>query len=333
MRAAFPQAVSFSECPVDMNTSSSEYRKRIKFALIVSLVIHLLVIFAAGVHLSRTQIGTAAVSRKPIVLNLQKPKPKQVRKLVDSHTESEEAIEETDLISDMNSKAQDMSDVDSGKPTPLVEEFDDFERLASLPRPKPAAQPKPPPQPRQPDQKEQVESRKAPKEHELKTTAMLNKPLEEKPKPVEKKMAKMEAIEEIKPEEEPAPPEEPHNNITQAPKGGGVVAKGFAGFEALKHELAPYMKNIRNRVEVRWRTLLEMRYSGVTTTTAVIDCAINPDGELVSVTIIEMGDSVSFAPLCKEAIEQAKPFGPFPFDVPDIYRTKNLEIRWSFNFM
>jgi hypothetical protein len=64
-----------------------------------------------------------------------------------------------------------------------------------------------------------------------------------------------------------------------------------------------------------------------------VDCAISPSGEVVSVTIVDPGESVSFAPLCKEAIEEAGPFPPFPFEVPEAYRNRNLEIRWTFSFL
>jgi hypothetical protein len=126
---------------------------------------------------------------------------------------------------------------------------------------------------------------------------------------------------------------QPHLGVSKARPGGAAEGKGFIGFEALEHELGPYLKEVRDRVERNWRAALEMRFSGASRTQAVLDCAISPQGKLVRVKIVEPGDSPTFAVLCKQAIEKAAPFSPFPFDVPAIYRSQNLEIRWTFSYL
>ena len=113
----------------------------------------------------------------------------------------------------------------------------------------------------------------------------------------------------------------------------GAKTKGFISFEAKQHEFAAYLNQIRSSVEPRWRMMYQTRYSGVSPTKAVLRCEISPQGRLTAVDIVEAGDSPSFAPLCREAIQKAAPFPPFPFDVPKVYRNKNLEIRWTFSFM
>ncbi len=93
------------------------------------------------------------------------------------------------------------------------------------------------------------------------------------------------------------------------------------------------MLKVRNRVEREWRAALQLRYSGVSRTYAIIECSIRPDGTLEYAKIIEPGSSLTYAVLCRQAIEQAGPFGPFPFDVPEIYRSENLRITWKFSYM
>jgi hypothetical protein len=112
-----------------------------------------------------------------------------------------------------------------------------------------------------------------------------------------------------------------------------VKQKGFAGHEALQDELAPYLREVRARVERRWNEALLTRYRGTNPTRAVVDCVIAPDGSLVAATIVDAGPDRLYAALCREAIERAAPFGAFPFQVPDIYRSSNLEIRWTFSFL
>jgi hypothetical protein len=132
---------------------------------------------------------------------------------------------------------------------------------------------------------------------------------------------------------EPPSIPEPVTGPSRGRVDGGVKNLGFLGFEAMKHELAPYLKEVRSRVEKRWTTALELHYTGTSPTKAVLDCAISPEGKLVYVHIVEPGHSPTYAPLCREAIEKAAPFSPFPFSVPPVYKSKNLEIRWTFSFL
>ncbi len=93
------------------------------------------------------------------------------------------------------------------------------------------------------------------------------------------------------------------------------------------------MKIVKKQVELKWNEMIHTRYSGTSPVKAVIDCAISPSGQLVSVTVVGTHNDHIYSLLCKDAVQRAGPFGPFPFVVPDIYRGKNLEIRWTFSFL
>jgi outer membrane biosynthesis protein TonB len=176
--------------------------------------------------------------------------------------------------------------------------------------------------------------------------------MEETPAPEEPErvqVARAETPELPEPPEEPAPaaeaPVAPQPSAPAAPQPladrpeptegrfeGNVSNRGFTGFEAMRSDMAPYFLEVRRKVEATWRAVLQVRYSGNEATRCVIDCVIAPDGSLVRAKILEAGDSPTFASLCKMAIERAAPFGPFPVDVPEYYRSRNLEIRWTFSF-
>jgi len=176
------------------------------------------------------------------------------------------------------------------------------------------------------------------------------------PEPIEEREKAQEPAEPQAPAEEAPPPE--RFEVAQAPSadpseatrpsqpvptqelrstrgrdGGGALQSGFTSFEANKHELGEYMLTVRDAVEREWRAALQTRYRGASRTFAMIECSIRPDGSLEYARIVEPGDSLPYAILCREAIEKAAPFGPFPFDVPKIYRDENLQIRWKFSFM
>ena len=122
----------------------------------------------------------------------------------------------------------------------------------------------------------------------------------------------------------------PQKNQGRAEKGAAI--KGPLSFAANQHELAQYMAQVQQRVELVWRSVLRFRYSGTNQATAVLECSISSTGQVTSVTIADEGNSFIYAALCKEAILKAAPFRPFPFDVPEIYRSQDLKVSWTFTF-
>lgn len=304
-----------------------DYRARMKVALIASFLIHMTVLGTAAFYPQRPRPLAFGTEQEPIVIDLARANPP--KQFVDTLTPSNESPDpSTDLISDKNSKAADMSDGEGTRPAPHFDTPSDYDDLGGTSSTLV--------QPVAPRTLPQEQSPQKPSEKE---TPKPNPPKEDKPAP-------LKAVEPVEPEET-APPEErfdmakaevPPELPTHEgqPKGrvdGGVKSDGFMSFEAMQDDFAPYFKEVRNRVEKRWRRALHMKYSGASKTKAVVDCAIRPDGTLAYVTIVEGGSSATYAMVCKEAIEGAGPFPPFPFSVPEIYRTKNLEIRWTFSFM
>lgn len=343
------------------------YTKRIRVALAVSLVLHLAV---AAVASHRWPLGGDLAlpdARPPVVLRLQPLQPEPPRQVVASVAPAEAPVNKTPLIAETDSKAQSPEGRSPGDAIapPAVENSEFFELGGQEAPPAPAARASALPAPKN-------EARLESKPKELKKTAnTASKPRPttdarplDAPEPP-KSILDVAKRDELSPldlsgkrdgekavasaseparEDEEAASRASVADLAPAPslRGGkfrgsveGDVAegKGFLAFEAMKSEIAPYMMEIRRRVERHWRAAMTLKYSGTTPTKAVIDCAISPEGELLYVTVVEPGSSVSFAPLCKESIEKAGPFPPFPFKVPDIYRNKNLEIHWTFNFL
>ena len=290
------------------------YSRRVGAALVLSLVLHLLFLVLLG-HLPQTAPRPITGYKAPLIIELpQAPPEPPVRHVVESPQAADQPVEDTPFISDKPSKAADLQEggEDGSTPAPDVpsESYQAAEIAApplppTPPLPVRAEPPAPPKKPSTDDQPELLaqlpEARPDPE------------PPEAAPSPV------------------PAREERPQPLL--APGAGGVQTRGVGAFEAHQDQLAPYLLEVRKAVERYWRAALELRYSGTKPTAAVVDCAIRPDGTLAYVTIVEAGDSVSFGSLCQGAIEKAGPFAPFPFEVPEIYRSKDLEIRWTFRFM
>ncbi len=311
-------------------------RRRMAIAFAISLLVHIM-LFSPVVRLGAPELPKL---QSPVTVVLA-PKPEvrlpEAQTFVDSVRPSDEPVGPTDLIAEANSKASDGSDVVGTRLAPFVEMPSESDRPAG-PRAESVKAASPP----EPQQK----PKSKPKEK--------SKPAEQKPSKEDSTMLLAAVPQEMaaaKPQE-PAPQPEQTPDVSAggeigsagAPPGlspgqargrvdGGVLNDGFLGFEALKSDIAPYLKEIRKRVEQKWFAAMAFRYPGVAPTKAVVDCAIARDGKLVRVTIREEGAIPLFAQICKDSIEKAGPFSAFPFEVPDMYANKDLEIRWTFSFL
>jgi len=309
--------------------TNNEYRRRMVRCMMAALAVHLVLLAVpAGCPRNAQGIGAATVEEEPLRLTLREAKDKPLR-LIESGAPADVPVNpETDLISERNSKAQDLSDVEGTRPAPHVPTPAESDELRMPdPSPEPSAQVAPQPQPSA--EKAAVEPEPQESTPEEESIQAVEEPSPQEPEPVPE-AAEPERMQMAKADPQDMPTEE---GQTRGRVDGGVKGQGFLSFEAMESEFAPYLREVRGRVERRWKALIQLRYSGSSATRAVIDCAIDSDGRLVHVSVVEPGDSASYAGLCKEAIEKAGPFPPFPFKVPEVYRNKDLEIRWTFSFL
>lgn len=318
-------------------------RRRYAIAWTCSLVLHVAAVPILSSALVTPRLGLGPLPEKSgdILIRFQhaEPESKMANRLVDTPVASNEPAQDTDLVSDKNSKAADTADTKEDSNAPHVDRIADFEQLAILPTT--TSTPLPLEAEVKEHQDETSKDTQDKNDSPKKDAAAGEPPLEPlQVAMLEQSLRKPELsaqIEEYKPSaESAAPPAQPEAGEAQSSESrveGGVANSGFLSFEAMRHELAPYLKDVQSRVEKRWRVMLDLKFKGNRAAKAVVDCSISPDGKLVSVEIVNTGDSLAYGPLCKQAIESAAPFPPFPFNVPDVYREKNLEIRWTFNFM
>lgn len=302
------------------------YRSRMIASVAVASAVHALAVMAPWDHGYPNRAGNARPVSEPVVMQLQPPQ-QAPKRLVDITAPSEDPIDAlTDLIAEANSKAADASTIDSGQNAPKMDIVDEAERLAAPEAPEPVQPPPTPPSPPTPE----------PQEVEQPSERIEVAQVMAEPDAFAQEAAQAQPPAEPQEQIEPAP-ETPAAELPQGHSRGkiegGVKAGGFLNFEAKQHEFAPYLKVVRNRVERHWRQAILLRYSGATRRKAVLDCAIAPDGKLVEVTIVDSGGSGTYAEMCRQAVIAAGPFPPFPFEVPPGYRSKNIEIRWTFHYL
>jgi len=340
----------------------SSYAHRIAFAGAFSLVAHALM-FAV---LSRVPPSPPAEvhAAAPVRLTLAPPPeaapPDAPRRLVDVTAEAAPPERPTDLIAEVNARAQDMAVAEDEVVAPRVDEVAEYERVAALP---PASAVTVEPTPTPPSPREPVEP--------IESLEVLEpEPVDAAPEPPAPESPSEEAAGEAPRREpepsEPARPEQERTEVAQAPPvaqtppitetprpraedpaaaeserpsgsagrlQGAVLNKGFLGFEAMQDDIAPYLRHVQERVERRWRLSMELEYRGARRARAVIDCAIQPNGELRFVRIHDDGGNPAYAAACANAIRRAAPFDAFPFETPALYRDEEIQIRWTFQFM
>lgn len=321
------------------------YRNRIAAAVAVSLAAHL-----AGMNTFASRPRpTPAVpppTPEPFVMRLVPPEEPPVRRLVESGAVADNPVKPTDLISDRDSRAQDLSESSEG----LQPSFDTPDEFDELRQPVPEPSPLPPPAPLAPvtpDGPPEVvrvaravpQTRPQPIEATDEASVLVHGPRVEERKAEEEAAPAEEAASLALPEPmelaqaRHPEPEFVDSGVTRGRESGGAATQGITSFEAHRHELGAYMLKVRQAVEREWKAALIIRYGGMGRTQALLECSIRPTGQLEYVRILEPGPSPSYAALCKEAIEKAAPFPPFPFEVPAIYREQNLVIRWRFSFL
>lgn len=307
------------------------YQRRIQLAVAVSLALHLIVL--AAYALMPRPVGVDVATRsKPFVVDLRPEEKNPVRELVDVSEPATEPVQPTNKIAEVASNARDVELREAEELGPNFEQEARHDFLAP-----PVAPPAPvePPQEQAPVMPQEVKEEK--KAEKKETAKKEPEKAREAKKPVETETAKPEATEEAPKRVQVAkaipPPEEPQQRESRGRKGRGVTQKGMGSFEALQDDLAPYLKHIRDRVERRWFDLLLTSYSGTKPTYAEVDVSINADGTLEDVRLVVGGDDRIFGAICEQAIKRAGPFNPFPFEVPDIYRDKNLQLRYTFSFL
>jgi len=319
-----------------MDLGTNKFRRRFRWALTGSLALHLIVLCA--VTLRACQVEDAAA---PLVITLlpaappapepppaAEPPPEGPRNLVDAVNPSPEPPAPTPNVAEQDSRAQDLSDAAGAPDRPHVEQEAEQDTPPAAPHP-PAPAVAPAPETAKPKKSEKEKKKDTKEQKEAAPSAA--------PPDINVAAPPDTGEPESPPSDTPQAaqplPESERARDARGRVGGGVTNMGFLGYEALRSEVAPYLKEVRKRVERNWYAALQMRYQGTTPTRAVVECAIAADGRLIHATILEPGESATYAPLCREAIERAGPFPPFPFEVPHMYRDKNLVIRWTFDFL
>ena len=312
-----------------MDWEETRYRYRMGASGVVSLAAHAL---AALWWLGPAPtIGTGPEPEPaPIVLNLMPEESLPVQSLVETVAPAEEPAEETLNIARQSTRAADRMLQDGEAPGPVFFEEAPAESLAQ-PTPSPASVPAPAP----------------PAPEDALSTPEVTEPEEERPKPLpepERPALPAEPPEREAPQERleqkpvrmaqaaAAPPEEQRPSKARGRLRNRVTNQGFTSFEAIQHEVAPYLEEVKKRVEREWTAAL-LKYNGTQARSVEVDCEIAADGRLALVEVVSPVGDIIYETLCAEAIRRAGPFDPFPFEVPEIYQNQNLEIRWRFSFL
>ncbi len=318
---------------ITQNKRQMSYTQKISFFIWVSFIAHLCVLSIFTKIPTYKGIISSIPKAKTINIEFVKQEPqKSTKKLVEVVEPTDEIPSKTENIGEFNSISSGPIKKDGDTHGPPLIENEKIETLGSEHQKIQIANVIPTPEKQ--SKTKSVDSIRKRKESshidviqkgQLKTTP----PKQEEPPKERDTLINKESPEKI------VAPEYLPNTFTK-PQGkiyNQVKKEGILGFEALQDQLAPYLKEIQRKVEKYWIHYLLTRYSGTKPTEVLIDCEISSEGNIVKLDIIGNPEDPLFAGICKQALQKSAPFSPFPFQVPDIYQNKNLQIRWTFSFM
>ena len=316
-----------------------------KISLAISTLIHL----GAVAALNQETVAQKILS-PPETLLARRSKPEAVRfELVETpaSAEAREPAEKTNLVSDKNTRAQDMFRSEKKlEDSPHMEgRHDDSKdtRTRTIVK-KP---PEMPQEQRKPAETEEVTpSRKA-----LKETNAVKEARSEPPKPPVEPEKKIEVTPEPKKKEvirlakklpEPAvanPPAMTPRVITAASSrnsGADAQITGELSFGATRHFFGEYLLTMKQAVERQWVSHLVSQYTGIVSSSAVIEFNIQPDGTATDIFVSSNEGDSYFPVVCASSINDAQPFDEIPYDeipgLPDEFRNKPLSIRFTFHY-
>jgi hypothetical protein len=95
--------------------------------------------------------------------------------------------------------------------------------------------------------------------------------------------------------------------------------------------IADYDANLRKLIDKRWRELIAKNSDPPRAGTVVVDFGLIIDGSVAGCRVTK-NDVGEWGRLCREAIEQAAPFGPWPPEMRRLFGADYRDIRFTFNY-
>ena len=113
----------------------------------------------------------------------------------------------------------------------------------------------------------------------------------------------------------------------------GALLRGLTSFEATGSGMGEYMKNLKDKLWLKWFPYLSFKYpSDFKSAEAVLRIRLDKNGEVKSVVLIDNTGSDVFATFCIEAVQRASPYGPLPEEILALVGQDGLEITFAFHY-
>ncbi len=302
-------------------------KKRLLAALLLSLLAHL---GAWGGYEAGKKSGLWEKLHWPDHKKLSVTPPKPVAQnaeptiFIDVSQAATEAPKNAKYYSDKNSRAANPDDEKDSSQPKLNGHQRDIPKTEDTPKPaktKPAATQKP------------IEA----KPEQTKAAQALNPGALQPGKPAEIET----------PEQNPAPEPRPRTvrealaqQSKQLPglqlqQDGGVRRRALSSsLDAMATPFGAYDRAIIEAISQRWYDLLDrQQFAQNRTGKVTVYFHLNPDGSVTEMKINETTVGDLFAYLCRDAIEQAAPFGPWPSDMRRLVGANFREIAFTFYYI
>jgi outer membrane biosynthesis protein TonB len=113
---------------------------------------------------------------------------------------------------------------------------------------------------------------------------------------------------------------------------GSISNRGPKGVDAVKTPLGIYLKQVKAQIGSRWYYYLEKRRDLYATGSVRLSFAINKDGEVLDVRVLDNTSNDTFALMCQQCVIEAE-ISPPPEEAEAIMPNGRLEQDLNFNYV
>ncbi|MEZ5278231.1 MAG: hypothetical protein R3F07_17750 [Opitutaceae bacterium] len=135
----------------------------------------------------------------------------------------------------------------------------------------------------------------------------------------------------------PRPTPQPRPRLPRSPPGpvrdqrAGVSQTGSVGYDAKFSQFGDYMERVVEVVTQRWHAMAAARSYRETSSTVMLEFKLRSDGSIADLDTVATNSKALGILLCRSAIEQGAPYGPWPEDMRQVLGDEQT-ITFTFHY-
>jgi len=111
-------------------------------------------------------------------------------------------------------------------------------------------------------------------------------------------------------------------------------SKGTVTFETSYHEIGPYFKDVKKKIEHYWLGYLLFKYPNMKPeeSSATVSFKILPTGDVSNLEIVDYNGDIIFKDFCIATISNTAPYDPLPEGIKEVEKEGGINIVFTFRY-